>query len=246
MFAVLEFSEPERKNRNIFHRAKIESQRITLPTGEVFFIVRAEKHRGKIPWKKIERCLGFLRDGVVLPEGITVPEGVGIKAFTPERLPLLMLFNSAVKHIKKERKTYGRLCVVDEKGLFIPFAEKLILNFGEIKIITPCKDEYEGLSLLLLQKYGASLLITDKGKADGDVVISPRGEEVDITFSGVFYTLKNRRLLSGRVLCPKGQILPPLCDEMCPLGVDSLTFASALYEKCGVKELEKAEYETFC
>ncbi len=242
MFAVIEFVPAKRR---FLGGNKIESERITLPGGEVFFIVKAETRRGRVPWKKLSRCLGFLRDAVILPSGFAVPEGVNITAFTAEKLPHTVLFNSAVKHIKQQKKTGDRLCVVDEKGLFAPLTEELILNFGEIKVITPLTGEYERLSRSLMEKYGAALLITDKGGADGDVVISPDGDCVDITFSGELYTLKSRRLLSGKVLCPRGIVLPDFYDELCPEGVDRFLFAAALYEKCGVGELGKAECESF-
>ncbi len=242
MFAVIEFTAAKRR---FLGRNKIESERIALPGGEVFFIVKAEARRGRAPWKKLSQCLGFLREAVILPKGAAVPEGIDIKAFEPEKFPYAVLCNSAVKQIKKEKKTGDRLCVVDEKGLFIPLAEELILNFGEVKVITPLVSDYEQLSRSLMEKYGAALLITDTGKADGDVVILPDGECVPVTFSGELYCLKPRRLLSGRVLCPKGIALPPIFEKFCPEGVDKFLFAAALYEKCSIGELGEVECEGF-
>ncbi len=242
MFAVIEFVPAKKRFSG---GNKIESERITLPGGEVFFIVKAETRRGRVPWKKLSRCLGFLRDAVILPKGVAVPENIDIKAFEPENFSCAVLFNSAVKHIKDRNKTGDRLCAVDEKGLFLSLAEELILAFSQLKVITPLIQEYEKLSDVLIEKYGAALLMTNKGTADGDVVISPQGEAVDITFSGELYSLRPRRLLSGQVFCPKEIILPSAFDKLCPEGVDKFLFAAALYEKCGVGELGEAKVEGF-
>ncbi len=243
MFAVLQFMEPEKKIRSFFTSAKIASERITLPSGGVYFIVTAEKRRGKIPWKKLERCLGVLREGVILPNGVSIPDGVNISVFTPEKLPEIMLFNTAVRNIKSEGKIRGRLTVIDGKGLFIPYAQRIIRYFSEIKIITSFVEEYESVSALLFQKFGVSLLVTDEGKADGDVVISSDNNAVDITFSGALYTLEKRRLLSGRVLTASEPRFPLFIEKHCPEGVDRLVFASALYEKCGVAQAAEAEFD---
>ncbi len=242
MFAVIKVISNESKFRDIFGKGKIQSERITLPSGGVFFLVTVETCRGKIPWKKLERCLGVLKEAVVFCHKTAIPDGIAIKQFIPERFPLIMFYKWAANSLDKASTSINSLCIRDEYGLFLPYMESLIKYFGEIKIITPLTDEYDNLSSSLMQKYGVSLLVTEKSKLNSDVVISPDSDAVDITFSGELYTIEKRQLLSGRVMCPTDLILPLWCDELCPCGVDRLTFASALYEKCDASELAEAEF----
>ena len=90
LFAILQISD----SNTIFKKPQIQSQRITLPSGDAFFTVTTDKHYGKIPWKKLKACLGILRNNILLPEDITIPEDVNITKFIPDILPRLILMNS--------------------------------------------------------------------------------------------------------------------------------------------------------
>ncbi len=245
MFAILDFYEEKRRIGSFLSRDKIDSERVVLLNEEVFFKVRIKKRRGKIPWKKLSQCLGILREDVLLSEAITIPDSVGITKFKPEKYHLITFFSSVVENIKSQGKIYGSLCVYDEKGLFMPYVTELVNLFSQIKIITPFMQEYERLGDEIFSRYGMTLLITDKGKLDGDVVIAPDSTLVDITFSGTVYTLQRRFLLSGVVLCPKNLLLPSYCREMCPEGIDPFIFAAALYEKCSLDMPLQAQYTQF-
>lgn len=245
MFAVLNFYEDKKGISSLFSGDKITSHRHLLDNDEVFFTVDIKKRRGKIPWKKLEKCLGILSQDVLLPKEITIPQNINITKFSPEKYNLILFFSSAAKHIRANKQIFGSLCVYDQKGLFLPFVESLITSFSVIKIISPFLDEYEKLSEELLDKYGASLLITKNGKLCGDIIISPQSNLVDLTFSGTLYTISGRRLLSGRVLCPQKLILPNKITELCPENIDEIDFAGALYEKCAIEDALKGEYCAF-
>lgn len=246
MFAVLNFYDEKKSFYSLFSGDRIKSERHSLINNQVFFTVDIKKRHGKIPWKKIENCLGILRQDVLLPFDIEIPHNININKFQPTKYPLIIFFSCAVKDIKANNKIMNRLCILDEKGLFLPFVENLIPLFSEIKIVTPFTDEYEKLSHELFNKYGVALLITNQGKLNGDIVISPDSSKVDVTFSGTLYSLNKRHLLSGKVLCPKNLIVSPICKENCPEYIDSLIFSAALYEKCGITEVLDVEYERFC
>lgn len=235
MFAVLSFYDSKKAFGGVFSKSKISSERVPLPNGEVFFIVSVERKRGKIPWKKLSSCLGILRDDVLISGDVTVPKDVGISKFVPKEYDRILFFTSAVEHITSQKKTFDSLCVLDEKGLFIPFVTKVLPYFSQIKIITPLIEKYEKLSKELYLEYGISLLITSNGEMAGETVISFDSSEVPVTFSGTLYTSHKRLLLSGKVLCPSPPALPSYCKELCPKEVDPLLFAAAVYEKCGMR-----------
>ena len=87
MFAILQISD----RNTIIRPPKIRSQRYNLNSDDAFFIVTVDSHRGKTPWKKLERCLGILRQDIILPEDITIPEEINITSFTPHILHRLYL-----------------------------------------------------------------------------------------------------------------------------------------------------------
>ncbi len=246
MFAVLQFAEPEKKIRSFFTSPKIASERITLPSGGVYFVVTAEKHRGKIPWKKLESCLGILRRDVILPEGVTVPKYVNITAFTPNILPRLLLINSATEYIVMHKAHFlsKSLTVFDEYGIYVSCIESLLSIFSSIKIVTGQGEKYEELSHHLLKNYGFSLMVTDKESFDSDAVIS-HSCKVPVYFGGAVFTNEKKYLMNSRPLSGSEILLPDLYENLRPHNVGRLLFASALYEKCDAKELKDLKYEDF-
>ena len=242
MFAILQISD----TNTILKQPKIHSQRFNLPSGDAFFTVTAEKHLGKIPWKKLEKCLGILRKDILFPEGITIPPDISITAFTPKTLPHLLLMNSATDYILKHKQQLRStsLTIFDEKGIYHSYIEKLIPCLRSIKIITNNPDSYENLSLRLLENYGFSLIVTDEEAFDSDVIITHQCK-VPLYFEGMVFTNENRYLMNGEVLTGSEIDLPDLYETLRPHNIDRILFASALYERCKTKDLGKIKYKSF-
>ena len=242
MFAILQFSD----TNTIFRQPKIESKRYSLPSGDAFFIVTADRHLGRIPWKKLEKCLGILRKDILLPEGITIPTDINITAFTPQILPHLLLINSATDYIQKHKESYkGKsLTIFDEKAIYQSYIEKLLPYFHSIKIITDQADTYESLSQNLLLNYGFSLLISDEKATDSDVVISHQ-LKVPLYFKGTVFTNEKRYLMNGEVLSGIETDLPDIYESIRPENIGRVLFASALYEKCKEKASGRLCYKDF-
>lgn len=242
MFAVLQFSD---KN-TVFRKPEIKSQRITLPSGGVFFIVSTHLYRGKILWKHLERCLGVLGKCLILPEGITIPEGVNLREFSSDIFPRLLLMNSAVDYISKHK---GKFCgesltIYDGQGIYTGYIEKLSAFFRSIKIVTSFSREYEKISQKLMDSYGFSLLVTEKRFCQNGTVISYEGD-VPLYFKGTLFTSEKKQLLSGASFYGTEISLPQQYSELCPDNIDKLIFASALYEKSGAEELSLMKYTDF-
>ena len=242
MFATLEITD---KN-TILRQPQIKSQRFNLPSGDAFFIVTADKHLGKIPWKKLENCLGILRNNMLLPDDITIPEGVNITKFTPDILPRIMLINSATDYIQNSKQIFRSksLTIFDEKAIYQSYIEKLLPCFGNIKIVTDFTDSYKDLSAKLLETYGFSLIVSEDESFDSDVVITHQCN-VPLYFEGTVFTNKRRYLMNGEVLCGSETDLPDLYESLRPDNIGRVLFASALYEKCSEKELASLRYKDF-
>jgi hypothetical protein len=242
MFAILQISD----SNTIFRKPKIQSQRINLPSGDAFFIVTADKHLGKIPWKSLEKCLGILKHNILLPDDITVPEGINITKFIPDILPRLILMNSTTDYITKHRLHFQNksLTIFDEKAIYQSYIEKLLPCFCSIRIITDLPEKYSSLSRRLLENYGFSLIISTEESFNSDVVIS-HSCKAPIYFEGTIFTNEGNCMMNGRVFSGSEIDLPCLYKNLKPRNVGDMLFASALYESCNEKSLGKLQYKSF-
>ncbi len=241
MFAVLQTAD----SKTLFGKSKIESRRISLPSGEAFFIVNISCRKGKVPWKKLEKCLGILRKDVVLPDGIKIPDNVNITAFKPDIFPRLLLINSAVDCIMKKGLSHKEsLCIFDERGIYTDYIEKLINFFSSVKVITPFAQKYEDISRKLLRDYGFSLIISSQGKCGSGTVIS-HSCDVPLYFKGRIYTGERKYLMNAEVFSGGDIELPEEYERLRPENIGRVQFAAALYEKCGLEKLGELRYRNF-
>ncbi len=242
MFAILQISD----SNAIFRKPKIYSQRITVPGGNAFFIVTAGKHLGRVPWKKLENCLGILKKDIILNENISLPESSGITLFTPDIFPRLLLINSATDYILKHKADFisKSLTVFDEKGIYRSHIEKLLNCFANIKIVTYKTEIYDNLSQKLMENYGFSLIVTSAENYDSDVIISHRFR-VPIYFSGTVFSNESKSLINGKVFTGRDITLPTEYENLNTCNIDPVIFASALYEKCGCSNLANLKYDRF-
>ena len=242
MFAILQISD----RNTIIRPPKIGSQRFNLNSDDAFFIVTVDSHRGKIPWKKLEKCLGILRQDIILPEDITIPEEINITSFTPHILPQIILMNSATDYIlqNKVHFTSKTLAIFDESGIYVTYIEKLISCFSSIKIITSKPDKYDHISQKLLEDYGFSLIISSEERYNCDTIISHQCN-VPLFFSGTVFTSQKKYLMNATVFSGSDIELPDEYENMRPSNIGRVPFASALYEKCKVKEITTLRYTDF-
>ena len=242
MFAILQFSD----TNTIFRQPEIKSQRYNLPSGDAFFTVTADRHLGRIPWKKLEKCLGILRKNILLPEDMTIPPDINITAFTPDILPHLLLINSATDYIIRHKQSFRSksLTIFDEKGIYQSYIEQLLPYFSSIRIITADTEKYEALLQALLENYGFSLIISDEEAFGSDIVISHQCK-VPLYFEGTVFTNEKRYLMNGEVLSGSEIVLPDQYENIRPKNISPLLFASALYEKCKETSLSNLRYKDF-
>jgi len=64
--------------------------------------------------------------------------------------------------------------------------------------------------------------------------------------TGLIFTPDTETRLQGcRVLRCGAPVLPEAQGRLCPPGIDPLLFACALYELCGVKEMERLQFADY-
>ncbi len=252
MFVLVDFikNDVTFKGRiyELFSSPNIIYERVETGNSLPFFIMKVQKHKGKIPFDAMCDILGTLKNSVILKENIALPENSGIHLFSGEKLKKRLIFNSAVHNIalRKLSPTEISVTVIDFTGEYINDIEKLVFLCGEISIVTHEKLMYNRLRHFLLEKYGVSVLITDsvnKLLKDTDFIISCSSVNIPIYFNGTIYTDRKKAVMGGQVIAGEGIELPPKYEKLCPEGFDKMKFACALYEKCGIEELAKLKYK---
>lgn len=235
MFAIINVSQ----SNAVFRKVKICSQRFTLPNSDAFFTVTAEKSYSRVPWKKLENCMGILKKDVILTGDAVLPEYSGISEFTPDVFPYIVLVNTAIERLNNSR--YKSLIIFDEKAICMDYIQRFVNNFERIRVITPYVEKYTAVARILLENYGFSLEVSADPSYDSDVIIS-NSCDIPLYFSGKVFSNKRKFMMNAEVFSGGEIVLPEEYENIRPEGVDKFLFASALYEKCNISELGKLKY----
>lgn len=251
MFAQLSIKQD---NRSGFLRAldrirepRVTDERVILSGALPFHIVKTRMYREEIPWLYVEQAAGMRCGCMLLPEGITPDEDSIITPFVPKALPKRLLANSAVTAIKKLRLRPSDVCLtVYDDGTISDIIPKYVMLAGSIRVITDKPELYGELSEELMHSHGFSLVVgssEDAATLDSTVIISPEYRKSLEGYRGVLFTCDRAAPLGATVMRGRGIKLGEKLSELVAEGVDKVSFASALYEKCGLTRLGDMGYE---
>lgn len=250
MFTVLELIEEQKKGfldfSKIFRKPKLEITETDLGNGKNFYVCRAEVRKGKIPLREIEK---------VSPSGLfllppNISEAHQLQVFTPNRLPQIMLFNTAVDYIKEKAlpPTKTQITIIDREGIYVDKFKEIIKLASHITVITS-DDRYRNLSDELLSAFGLSLIIRKEfydDKAENQFLFDYNAESIPLSYKGIAFSREKKHLMSGKTLTPGGFNLPEEYENLRNKNINKLHFASALYELCEVKELSALKFNELC
>jgi len=269
MFACLQITKEAPRLRGWRKGTPPILVRVEPPGGAPFFRLEAARRgKGELPWAEIERVAGRLRTRMLFPEGVCPPPPPppcsasraqlepGLRAFAPRRLPLLLCLRTAQQILQAAQAPARQLCVtvVDSKGLLARHLEPLVPLAGSLRVFTPEPSAYRAAAEQLQRRYGVTLVISDSPAcfAQSHVVVA---EDLRL------FTGRERGLILSPplILTPDTGAAPPGCraarcgdpvlpeaySRLCPPGIDPLRFACALFELCGVKEMERLLFTHF-
>lgn len=251
MFFVLEVKESQKdfssKVSQYFRSPEVFVQKVESSGILPFYRITAVKHRGKIPWKEIEKAAGKFCKRAIIGDDIALPDDTSIKRYKPVMFPQRVLFNSAVSVLKKLRldPTKMSITVFDENGYLTDLIENLVMLCSSVRVVTSCAQSYEQIRNKLFSKYGISVVICSKAESSiltSTAIISDKSAAVPLIYRGLLFTNEKRRMLNATVLSGKSISLEKRISFLYTAETDKLTFASALYEFCGAKELEKTVF----
>ena len=224
--------------------------------------------RGELPWAEIERTAGRLRTRMLFPEGISPPPPPsarsaaqaqmepGLRAFAPRRLPLLLCLRTAQQVLQASQVPARqlRVTIVDTKGALTRQLEPLVPLAGSLRVFTPDISVYRATAEQLQRRYGIALILSDSAAcfAQSHVVVADDLRLFTGRESGLIFTPDTETALPGYCAAHNGcvarcgvPLLPEAQAALCPPGIDPLRFACALYELCGVKEMERLRFTHF-
>lgn len=246
MFATVECKDSENGFRtffrDLFSLPEIIFQRVTVPGGDDFYRVIATEYRGQAPVEDVTEKLNKLKGSVLFDINFPDEDCTRCLEFHPEKLPKLLLFNSFTDHIVSLHLPAEKssLTVFDEDGTYTDVMDKAVQLFARIEIYTKRPDLYKKTSERLLDRYGISLIIRDSfsGKAPkSTVILCPDEVPFCNFFQGIIFTLCDNIPPCSCAIIGEGIDLPPVYELLRPHGIDSMSFASALFEKSNVHKL---------
>lgn len=261
MFACLQINPKDAARLRGRHKTPPHTLvRVEPPAGAPFFLLEATRRKNSkdLPWNEIEHTAGRLRTRMLFPEGVTPPPAPpaasaaqaqlepGLRAYAPKRLPLLLCLRMAqqVLQLSHVPARELRVTVVDSKGALRRQLEGLVPLAGSLRVFTPEPALYRATAEQLQRRYGIALVVSDSvgSFAQSHVVIADDLRLFTGREKGLIFTPDTQPPISGcRVLRFGPPVLPQAYAALCPPGIAPLHFACALYELCGVKQMERMQ-----
>jgi len=258
MFACLTLSQAQ--GRAWRKPAAPQLVRVEVPNGAPFFLLQAQSRKGQLDFNAIEQAAGRLRTKMLFPQGMELPPvpqassaakaqlEPGLRAFAPRRLPLLLCLRFAQQVLRASRipARSRSVTIVDQKGMLCRSLEPFVQLAGSLRVFTPEPAAYRATAEQLLRRYGITLIVSSSPACfvQSDVVVADDLKLFTGRERGIIFTPNplERSLPGLRVVQCEQPTLPVPYGSLCPPGIDLMLFASALYELCGVKEMERLSF----
>ncbi len=198
-----------------------------------------QTRRDLLPWTAIAEVAGTLRTCFLLPQGTVPPPGCGVRTFSAAVLPQFLLLNLGVSVLRSRAVQSAALTVVDPQAVLAGQLDLLVPFARTLRVLTDAPLRFAPLQQKLLNERGLALSVAPAGAPlpEHGVLLSLSAARVPRLFDGLLITNKNRRLLRGETVAGKDVVLPPKIEALRPPGIDRVQFASALFERCGVRAL---------
>ncbi len=220
----------------------LSCSRVTLPNFFSFYHIQAVRRPdGTLPWDEIAETAGTLRFRLLLPQGITPDKAAPVDVFRPQRLPLLVLCQSALRTLQRLRldPQSQRLCLLDPTGVLAESIAPFAPLVSQLHVVTDAPDLYMPEAERLREDCGLSLRLTPDPPdlAAFTLLLSADEADVPAAYSGIVFTNRPCSRMNAVTFTPESPVLPPAFAALCPPEIDPLQFASAAFELCASDEL---------
>lgn len=227
MFAVICIERESRKFRK--RKTKIEAIQTPVRGGAPFRIVTVIRGKQKIDLHSLAAQAGCGSRNLLVPDGFILPDSPHLDLFKSATLPLLIMLNTAAKRLKNTQGATKRSLLIEDKNAVLPdYIDRVALCASKIKIVTDNPQAYYGVSLRLMERFGASPIVCGE---------RTESESFDAAVSDV--PIKNAKLnFSVSAIKADGTPkIPKQYARLCPQGIDRFDFLCALFECSGVRAI---------
>lgn len=242
MFATLSYGE-ERKGRLCRWWGKIFGERIVpnktpVGRGECFFVAQVTPG-ARIRWEELFTCMGKLSREMVLPDGLIPPEGCGITPFVPQALEPRLVMNTAAELLTQGSGSRVPVTIFDPHGRLCGAVIPIVRACADVRIVTGNTALYRRAGERIMEEYGASVQIRPPGEAAlcGGVAVFPFGRGGELVPTNTIAIVPQEEPAGENLLAVRGIRLGEEILTLKPAGISDFLFASALYEKCALREL---------
>lgn len=243
MFATLSALEKPARRFPLRRRApQLSCSRVTLPNFFSFYHIQvARRPNEPLPWAEIADCAGPFRTRLLLPRGLTPDEESPVAVFAPQKLPLLVLCQSALRTLQRlhpDPQT-TRLCLFDPAGVLAERIAPFAPLAAEIHVVTDAPDLYAEPASRLREESGLLLRLSPDPPDLAAFTTLLLEDEADVpaTYAGLVFTNRPAPRVNAVTFTPGEPALPPAFAALCPPGIDPLQFAAAAFELCAADEL---------
>lgn len=243
MFTVLKvnpFQKPPIFKRLFYRPPKPSLTRVPLRGGAFFYTVEcfADK-RGNADLSSLPDLVGGCAQRILLQD-VKIPILPPLQIFDPMLYPQILFLNTAVDFLETlpESPHARTLGFVDPEARLQNAIVPFVRQAKTVKIFTGFPKHYEEISQQILDEWGLSVIVSDTEEVlrDCNIVLAPFLK----TENGIGGVLQYGM---PKVCCAgDGCVLPAEFEARRPQGVDSVLFASALYELCNQKDLDNLRY----
>ncbi|MCL2445937.1 MAG: hypothetical protein FWD06_04130 [Oscillospiraceae bacterium] len=255
MFACLQLHQSHTRSKRKISPPQLV--RAEVPGGAPFFQLTTTVHRGEIDWPAVEQAAGRMRTKMLFPAGVEPPVAEpafglraqlepGLRSFAARRLPLLLSLRMAQQVLRNCNRPARELSVtfVDPRGQLCRALEPFVQLAGSLRVCTPEPAHYRQTAQQLLSRYGVVLVVSNSPAcfAQSDVVVAEDLSLFTGRERGLIFTPDTTPLPGCRVVRSSEPVLPSAYEALRPEGIDPMAFAAALFELCGVKEMERLSF----
>lgn len=243
MFTVLKvnpFQKPPIFKRLFYRPPKPSLTRVPLRGGAFFYTVEcfADK-RGNADLSSLPDLVGGCAQRILLQD-VKIPILPPLQIFDPVLYPQILFLNTAVDFLEKlpESPHARTLGFVDPEARLQNAIVPFVRQAKTVKIFTDFPKRYDELAKEILADWGLSVIVSSCADVlrDCTVLLMPFLK----TENGIDGVLQYGM---PKVCCAGDRcVLPAEFEARRPQGVDSVLFASALYELCNQKDLDNLRY----
>lgn len=249
MFVVLRVNESPKgiikKKKQQKQLAKACAQSVATEKGLPFFILDVPACANDASWEKITQKCGRYASRIVAPRNISLPDCGKLKRFVPLFMPSILVFNTALKIIKKaDVEPCGISITLTDRNALHPSRVHQLLPFAStVRVITAHPEKYASACKKALDGYGASIIIRSayEPSTKPDIIICCDGGLSPLMHSAAVFGYKHS--MTGKIhFCGSGIELTDSHKKIIPYDIDPVDFAGAVTELCGSSEYKSSVF----